>query len=246
MCLVLIAYQMSDQAELAVAANRDEYFRRPSSYAQYWDDAPDVFAGRDLQAKGTWLGVNTGGRFAAVTNWTDNDATAEANRSRGDLASNFLTSEISALEYVDGLNGSDYQGFNLIVYDRSQLVYYSNRTDETRTLNPGVYGITNTRLGGEWQKAIVGSQMLAEQGPEFDANSLIEMLQTDTSSAERDGRITATPERAGSPCFILGDDYGTRASTAVVFRGSTISFREQSFGPRAKPSTVVHEDIAII
>lgn len=245
MCLVLLAYRTSEQAELVVGANRDEFFTRPSQTAHYWNDSPDIFAGRDLKALGTWLGVSKSGRFAALTNWTDLSVSSSTGRSRGELPGNFLKSDISALEFIEGINGADYSGFNLIVYDTEQLAYYSNRTNEKRILDAGVYGITNTRLGGEWKKAVVGSQMLAELGPCYEANAIVEMLQRNTTEDDFDSRIETTPERAESPCFILGDAYGTRASTAVIIGGSEITFREQSFGPRAKLGAVVHETIEL-
>ena len=237
---------MSEQAVLAVGANRDEFFNRPSRIAHYWDDEPDIFAGRDLKAFGTWLGVSRHGRFAAITNWTEQPNASSTRRSRGEITGNFLTSDLSASEFVDVIEGSNYQGFNLIVFDTEQLVYYSNRTKEKKALEAGVYGITNTRLGGEWKKAIVGSQMFAELGPCYETKAIIKMLQRDSTNSRQDGRISPKPERAESSCFILGDEYGTRASTAVIIGASEITFREQSFGPRAQPGTVVHETIELL
>ncbi len=71
MCLILFAYRVRADAPLIVAANRDEFYARPAALAHRWDDAPNVFAGRDLSAGGTWLGVSTNGRFAAVTNFSE-------------------------------------------------------------------------------------------------------------------------------------------------------------------------------
>jgi uncharacterized protein with NRDE domain len=68
MCLISIAYQSHPDYPLLVAANRDEYHRRPTAGAQFWDDHPQLLAGRDLQAGGTWMGITRTGRFAAITN----------------------------------------------------------------------------------------------------------------------------------------------------------------------------------
>ena len=64
MCLVLLAYKSHPDYRLILLANRDEFFRRPSLPLDYWPDAPDILAGRDLIGHGTWLGVNRKGRFA--------------------------------------------------------------------------------------------------------------------------------------------------------------------------------------
>jgi uncharacterized protein with NRDE domain len=61
MCLILVGWRMHEAYPLVVAANRDEFHDRPAARAAFWDDKPDVLAGRDLQARGTWMGVSRGG-----------------------------------------------------------------------------------------------------------------------------------------------------------------------------------------
>jgi uncharacterized protein with NRDE domain len=63
MCLVLIALDSHPDYRLIVAANRDEFYERPTAPAESWADAPWVLAGCDLQAGGTWLGVDRQGRL---------------------------------------------------------------------------------------------------------------------------------------------------------------------------------------
>ena len=71
MCLILVAWRAHPDFPLLVAANRDEFFARPTTPAGWWTDAPDILAGRDLQAGGTWLGINRQGAFAGLTNFRD-------------------------------------------------------------------------------------------------------------------------------------------------------------------------------
>ena len=71
MCLILVAWKAHPDFPLVVAANRDEFFIRPTAPAGWWTDPPGIFAGRDLQAGGTWLGVNREGAFAGLTNFRD-------------------------------------------------------------------------------------------------------------------------------------------------------------------------------
>lgn len=94
MCLILFAYRVVPGAPLIVAANRDEHFNRPAAPAAIWDDHPGILAGRDLSGGGTWLGVSTSGRFAALTNFR-NPATHRADApSRGKLVEAFLVGQI--------------------------------------------------------------------------------------------------------------------------------------------------------
>ena len=152
MCLILFAYQPHAQRRLVVAANRDEFFARPTLGAHWWDGGPDhrgrgIYGGRDLEAQGAWLAVSAEGRMAAVTNWTEDRNAPKAPGSRGDLAYRFLSADVAAGDFVAAIDGSLYAGFNFIAYDGEELVYTSNRTGEVRVLEAGVYGLTNTRLG---------------------------------------------------------------------------------------------------
>jgi uncharacterized protein with NRDE domain len=47
MCLIVFAWQLIPACPLVLAANRDEFFERPTRAASWWEDAPNVFAGRD-------------------------------------------------------------------------------------------------------------------------------------------------------------------------------------------------------
>ena len=69
MCLILLAWRVPGRHPLVVAANRDEFHARPAAPATFWPDQPAILAGRDLEARGTWMGISRGGRFAAVTNY---------------------------------------------------------------------------------------------------------------------------------------------------------------------------------
>jgi len=71
MCLILLAWEMHAVYPLILAANRDEFYERPSAPAAFWAGAPDLLAGRDLKAGGTWLGITRSGRLAAITNYRD-------------------------------------------------------------------------------------------------------------------------------------------------------------------------------
>ena len=123
MCLILVAWQLHPEYPLVIAANRDEFFARPTAPAGFWMDAPQVLAGRDLDAGGTWMGVTRGGRFAALTNFRDPAQNRSGAPSRGKLVADFLTSDAPAQTYLADVapHGNRCNGYNLLVGDGASL-----------------------------------------------------------------------------------------------------------------------------
>ncbi len=234
MCLILFAYRVVSDTPLIVAANRDEFYARPAAAAQHWRDAPTVWAGRDLTAHGTWLGVSTTGRFAAVTNFSEVPETPLPPGSRGDLTAKFLRSASSARAYAKTIDGDFYRGFSLLLWDGNELIYASNRNSEPRALPPGVHGLANTHLDGTWPKAVRGCRALSQTiAAGYSTDALLTLLADDTPAPDHElperGNDIAF-ERRLSPIFIRGDEYGTRASTAVIIGAREIAVAEQGYG----------------
>lgn len=231
MCLIVFAWQVIPKLPLVAAANRDEFYDRPARPAGWWEDFPQVYAGRDLQGGGTWLGVTRDGRFAAITNIRTPSEKRDGAPSRGLLVSNFLTGSAGPEDYVAGLAraGDEYNGFNLLVGDRDCLVWYSNRGGDDcrngRALEPGIYGLSNALLDAPWPKVVRTKAQFASllcQCATEDA--YFEML-TDTAVAS-DCRLPKTGvslewERALSAVCIKSPTYGTRVSTVVRLHDST-------------------------
>ncbi|HEX6126185.1 MAG TPA: NRDE family protein, partial [Pyrinomonadaceae bacterium] len=155
MCVIYLAYDVHPQYPLILLANRDEFYDRPTAPANYWNDHPGIFAGRDLVAGGTWLGITKAGRVAAVTNYREPGA-PKGSRSRGDLVAEFLKTRTSVKDYLSGIEErqNEYSGFNLLAgefnADRCELSYFSNRGNGVQPLEPGIYGLSNRLLGTEW------------------------------------------------------------------------------------------------
>ena len=234
MCLILLSYRERPERPLVVAANRDEFYARPAQPAWYWKDAPQVFAGRDLEAGGTWLGVSTGGRFAALTNYTDFQRPAAHAASRGDLTRGFLEGRESAFDYASAIDGSRFQGFNLVVYDGDELVYASNRTGEVRVLQPGAHALANSHLDDDWPKAVRGIRALNALPADAASEDVLNILLDESEGYLADGREPESARRS-TPAFLRGTEYGTRACTAVIFEGDGIEFVEQLYGPMGAP-----------
>ncbi len=225
MCLIVFAWQVVPGIPLVLAGNRDEFFQRPTAPANWWEDHPQVFAGRDLEGGGTWLGVTREGRFAALTNIRAPAERREDVRSRGMLVADYLTGTASPEEYIAKLSAEtdNYNGFNLIVGTPDNLIWYNNRDKEDdrngQLLAPGIYGLSNGSLDTSWPKVVRTKAQFASllcQGAPRDA--YFEML-SDTTRAS-DCRLPKTGidiewERALSAVCIDLPTYGTRSSSVV-------------------------------
>ncbi|MBI2309260.1 MAG: NRDE family protein [Rhodocyclales bacterium] len=237
MCLILVAWRVHADYPLVVAANRDEFFRRPTAAAARWADAQQVIAGRDLEAGGTWLGIGEGGRFAAVTNVRE-PGKPQGVRSRGELTAAFLTGRQSAAGYAATIDGAAYSGFNLLLGDGHELWYASNRIDAPRALAPGIYGVSNHLLDTPWPKLATARQRFAEALPQLPAEAAFFDLLADDEIVP-DEHLPATGvslewERRLSAIFVRSPDYGTRASTLLVCHANGSGLLvERTFGLEA-------------
>lgn len=225
MCLIVFAWQVIPGTPLVAAANRDEFYDRPAAPADWWTDHPHVYAGRDLQGGGTWMGVTRDGRFAAITNVRAPDERRDDAPSRGALVADYLAGQASPEDYIDALGSraQRYNGFNLLVGNQDKLIWYSNRSlDDERNgkaLAPGIYGLSNGTFDAPWPKVVRTkaqfASLLCQGAPE---EAFFEML-TDTTRAS-DCRLPRTGvslewERALSAVCIDSPGYGTRTSTTA-------------------------------
>lgn len=226
MCLVLFAYRCHPGFELVLLGNRDEFLARPARPLNFWDDAPEVLAGRDLVGGGSWLAVSKSGRFAAVTNYRDAVAPAPDALSRGDLVSACVRGREPAGKYARRLDERRARsgGFNLLAGDRTGLFYASNRGGGMWGVEPGMHGLSNHLLDTRWPKVVRGLEGMAAAlgGPgALDEAALLSVLddrrQADDADLPRTG-VGLERERALSPIRIVTDAYGTRCSTLLAIR----------------------------
>jgi uncharacterized protein with NRDE domain len=216
MCLIVLGWRADERHRLRVAANWDEFHARRAAPAAFWRDQPAVLAGRDLEAMGTWMGVSRTGRFAAVTNYRG-AREPSAEESRGALVSRFLTNGASAASYVGDVAGraSRYSGFNLLVCDREELWWMSNRDGAPRRLEPGTYALGNLLLDSPEVQPI--KQRMAQTPPAVEA--LFDLL---------------------TAAKIVDPQYGTRCSTVLLDDGATVRYAERSFAPDGADGETVH------
>jgi uncharacterized protein with NRDE domain len=240
MCLILIAHNADPRYRLVIAANRDEFLRRPTAGAVYWPDAAHVLGGRDLEKGGGWLAITTDGRWAAVTNFRDGKTPEPGTRSRGELVAGFVRGSATAQAYVAALDQviGQFHGFNLLAGDASGVHYLSNRDDGAMQLAPGLYGLSNHHLDTPWPKVEHGKRgmraaLARDAGPDRLIESLLDLL-ADRSLAQTNALpstgVSLEWEKLLSAAFICTPDYGTRASTVVLVEADgEVHFRERSF-----------------
>ncbi len=248
MCLILFAFKAHAAYPLVVAANRDESYDRPTAPAAFWEDHPHIYAGRDLEVGGTWMGLTRSGRFAAVTNFRDGypNGKGVAPRSRGDLAGGYLTrtDDMAAQTYLQSVAGrqQEYAGFSALAGDLDSLWYLSNYGPGVAAVMPGVHGLSNHLLDTPWPKVSTGSGELAAileadaiAMPETIAEKLFALLADRSVAPEHqlpNTGVGIAREKQLGPKFIARDDrYGTRASTVIVVdRRGEVYYAERSFG----------------
>lgn len=244
MCLILLAYDVHPEYRLILAANRDEFYDRPALPMAFWEDYPDILAGRDLKGGGTWLGMSRSGRFSAITNYREPGRPKPDAPSRGHLVSAFLSGGSSSQTYLEAVSAVSqrYNGFNLIVGDASGLFYYSNRGQGIQRLHPGWYGLSNHLLNTPWPKVEKGIALLKSAVMDADQvvlDPIFHLLKN--RGIPPDDRLPDTGvgmawERILSPMFIQGPGYGTRSSSVILInRNGRALVAEQTFKAETEP-----------
>ena len=221
MCLVLVVWRVHPLYPCLVAANRDEFHARPTARAEWWPEHPQILAGRDLEAGGTWLGLTRTGRFAALTNYRDAQLRRRQAPSRGELVTGMLESGASVAEYLTYLRdvGANYNGFNLIFSDGERLGIFESVPGTGRELGPGIYGLSNHLLDTPWPKVQNAKTRLeAALLGLTDTAPLLDLLRDDRPASDaqlpRTG-VSLEWERLLSSAFVRAPDYGTRCSTII-------------------------------
>ena len=243
MCLIVLSYKVSERYPLILAANRDEFYERPSAPVSLWEDAAGIIAGKDLQRGGTWLGIKKTGSIAMLTNYRERPPFGRNAPSRGWLVRDFLVGDDDPESYIETITArkDQYNGFNIIVGDMNRLFYFSNR-GEMCELSPGLYGLSNRLLDTPWPKTERGKKaiesLLASKGdplPEEIFAILKDQSKPDDSELPDTG-VGLEWERILSPIFITSPVYGTRSSSVIMIdRKNHCMFIERVFDAYPEP-----------
>jgi uncharacterized protein with NRDE domain len=252
-CLIALAYEVEPGYRLVVAANRDEMHVRPSAPLHWWADRPDILAGRDLEARGTWMGISRRGRFAAITNFREPQPPPPDAPSRGSIVVDFLDSDLPVQPWVEELraDANRLAGFNLIVADGESLAFLSNRSATPQMLGSGTFGLSNGPWNAAWPKvkqAIDGLEASLRQPRSLEQN-LFALLRHERRPDDRElpeTGVGADQERLLSPVFIRGDIYGTRSSTVLIMESSgRVRVTERTWNPRGELVMETTEELTI-
>lgn len=236
MCVIALAYQTAACGPLLVAANRDEYYARPTAALDFWrPEHPDVLGGRDLQAGGSWLAMDVRGRFAAVTHIREGHARSAA-RSRGELVKRFVSGNESALEFAAWLKTEhgQFAPFNLLFGEIRNLLHFNSRSGMLNRVPPGIHVLSNADMNSRWFKCEQLRAKLQQQTRQPAENDILRWLSDPTPAPVEQLPNTGVGlalEKMLSPVFINGRDYGTRASSVLMLNArSELSFTEVSWG----------------
>ncbi|MTD30538.1 NRDE family protein [Planomicrobium sp. YIM 101495] len=236
MCLIAFRFQDHPKYKLILAANRDEFYARPTAPADFWTDEPTILAGRDLQGHGTWLGVSKEGRIAALTNYRAPAHMAAGKKTRGAIVRDFLMSSDSPAEYMAKLVPEDYAGFNFLCGSADELFYFNNVDGHSETVSPGVHALSNAFLNTPWpkvEKAKVSMKTITEQNGQINPDELFGIMADADQAHETtlpDTGVGLELERSLSSLFIRLPDYGTRCSTVLLVENDgTLHFAERRY-----------------
>lgn len=238
MCLILLAYKKHPQYIAIIAANRDEFYDRPTRAVQFWNTSPDLLAGKDLLGGGTWMGITRTGRFSAVTNFREPLKDNKNMSSRGFLVRDYLEENIPPKDYLKKIKKMAhlYGGFNLIVGNVDELFYYSNRPNQIVKILPGIHGLSNHLLNTCWPKVEKGKRSFCEivsENKPIDIEKIFTLLEDKSMPPSQllpHTGIDPGWEKILSPIFITSPVYGTRSSTIMMLdRYGKVEFFERSF-----------------
>ncbi len=247
MCLLLFSHQAHARYHLVVAANRDEWYGRATEQAHPWADRSGTIAGVDVAGGGTWLGVTSTGRFAALTNYRDPRDMRPASPgepSRGELVRGFLQGDDAPEAHLARVASSAhrYRGFNLVAGDTRTLAYTSNRAAGVTRIEPGIHGLSNHLLDTPWPKVRRGTAALGallDGDRDADVEALLAMMCDDTIAPDAelpDTGVGLAMERRLSPMFIRMPGYGTRCTTVLLLsRTGLLTFVERTHAPSLLP-----------
>mmetsp|Transcript_40188 Transcript_40188/g.65134 ORF Transcript_40188/g.65134 Transcript_40188/m.65134 type:complete len:269 (-) Transcript_40188:291-1097(-) len=247
MCIILFSYQSHPSYKLVLLSNRDEFFERPTSPAHFWkeDGFSYLYAGRDLLRGGTWLGITTEGRLAAITNVrVPTEIIRTDAESRGALTTDFLTGTQSCMEYATEIlsTAHRYNDFNLLLGDlvRNELICLHSSCGRSyiETIAPGVHGLSNAHLNCMWPKVSLGTTLLSETTVSCPAEEPeIEQLMSILGNTEMcdecllpETGVPVEDEKKLSPIFVNWPEvrYGTRSCAVIlVDHSGVVTFTER-------------------
>jgi uncharacterized protein with NRDE domain len=253
MCLLLLAIENHPKYKLIIAANRDEFYKRPAEPAHFWSEDKFLLAGKDLEGNGTWLGITKNGKFAALTNYRDMSKIKANAPTRGKLVTNFLLENIEPENYSKSLldKADNYNGYNLIFGNVQKLFYFSNISKDFTEVKKVIHGLSNHLLNTPWPKVVKAKEkfeMLLKQ-MQIREEQIFNLLYDNTTFEENllpQTGLSIEMEKLVSPIFTITENYGTRSSTVILIdNDNNVSFTEKSYNNKSENFNTSHFDFKL-
>ena len=224
MCILFFAIKQHPKYPVIICANRDEFHQRPAQAMHWWpttNGQSTILAGKDLQAGGTWLGLNKQGRFSALTNFRQPQLFDSNKRSRGDLVLQALAQQNNDMASQLEEFTPDYNGFNLVFGQLSNLACFDSVSQKLQPLSTGFHSLCNGALDDIWPKMALGQEQLAKavQNPVLDVDKLFELMTNNQQAKTAHLPNTGVPlnwEQLLSAIFIISPEYGTRTTNITT------------------------------
>lgn len=250
MCILFIAIEQHPKYPLIICANRDEFHQRPTQAMHVWQE-PNILAGKDLQAGGTWLGLSSTGKFAALTNFRKFPLNGEPKKSRGDLVLQALADTKVNMTAELAQQAEQYHGFNLIYGSLKQLYCYDSVNNENHQLSKGVHSICNGALDDIWPKMARGEKLLSEMihsHVNLSINALFDLMTNDKQALPHllpETGLDEEWEQLLSAIFIKSPTYGTRTTTIITqdVEGNVETY-DRSYAPSGECVAKQHFNLA--
>lgn len=237
--MLAILYRVAKNTPILVAANREEFYDRPTQHPKIQPGSPRVICGIDRQGGGTWLGVNQHGLFATVTNRRKRNVPLDC-RSRGLLCRELLdlrtAREAADFAYKELMTGR-YDGANYVVADaKSAACIYGGDKVEIVELEPGLYTLSNGNLNDRRDER---HEMVRRMLTLHKLDSAVTFLAVASRAFSR------RPDTFGRPGVVVArPDFGTVSSTLLsLSRKMQSAIYQYSPGP---PSENAYEDLSAL
>ena len=250
MCILFLAINQHPEHPLIICANRDEFYARPTLAAHFWSNKTHLLAGKDLKAGGSWLGINTNGQFAAITNIRTGSKQSSTKKSRGELVTLSLETEsIIDLSWLKK-HSDEYNPFNLIYGSLNHLKCYNSQIKQQVELSNGFHAISNGLLDDVWPKMAKGEQKLEKlvsSSKTINYDELFSILKDQTQAEDADLPDTGIAlewEKRLSAIFINSPEYGTRSSCILLLdKNNKIEFVEQAYNEQGQVAELCRFEI---
>ena len=244
MCILFFAIKQHPQYPVIICANRDEFHQRPTQPMHWWSKndllAGDVLAGKDLQAGGTWLGLNKQGRFSALTNFRQPDLIDKNKQSRGELVLQALAQQDDTMTKKLVESSGDYNGFNLVFGQLDNLMCFDSVSQKQQELASGFHSLCNGALDDIWPKMALGQANLADaiKDHSLDIEQLFTLMKSVQQAKIEHLPKTGVPlnwEQLLSSIFIISPEYGTRTTNIITLdNDNNIAIYDQSYNEKGE------------